>query len=90
MFPKAIITIPIAAIIIANQTFNKIFSFKNKKPNLNIIKNACKNIGKNKKAYALRFVLQEKNKTLDDKTINSIMNNLIKEFEKKLNAEIRK
>ena len=33
MFPKAIITIPIAAIIIANQTFNKIFSFKNKKPN---------------------------------------------------------
>ena len=33
MFPKAIIAIPIAAIIIANQTFNKIFSFKNKKPN---------------------------------------------------------
>ena len=49
-----------------------------------------KNIGKNKKAYALRFVLQEKNKTLDDKTISSIMNNLIIEFEKKLNAEIRK
>ena len=33
IFPKAIITIPIAAIIIANQTFNKIFSLKNKKPN---------------------------------------------------------
>ena len=49
-----------------------------------------KNIEKNKKAYALRFVLQEKNKTLDDKTISSIMNNLIIEFEKKLNAEIRK
>ena len=49
-----------------------------------------KNIGKNNKAYALRFVLQEKNKTLDDKIINSIMSNLIKEFEKKLNAEIRK
>ena len=48
------------------------------------------NIGKNKKAYALRFVLQEKNKTLDDKIISSIMNNLIKEFEIKLNAEIRK
>ena len=45
---------------------------------------------KNKKAYALRFVLQEKNKTLDDKIISSIMNNLIKEFEIKLNAEIRK
>ena len=33
IFPKAIITIPIAAINIASQTFNKIFSLKNKKPN---------------------------------------------------------
>ena len=31
--PNAIITMPIAATIIATQTFNVIFSFKNKKPN---------------------------------------------------------
>ena len=49
-----------------------------------------KNIGINKKAYALRFVLQDQNKTLDDKTINKIMNNLIQNFEVKLEAEIRK
>jgi phenylalanyl-tRNA synthetase beta chain len=48
------------------------------------------NIGNNKKAYALRFVLQDENKTLDDKTINNIMNNLIEDFEIKLKAEIRK
>ena len=49
-----------------------------------------KNIGINKKAYALRFVLQDQNKTLDDKSINKIMNNLIQDFEVKLEAEIRK
>ena len=38
----------------------------------------------------IESLLQEKNKTLDDKIISSIMNNLIKEFEIKLNAEIRK
>jgi len=35
-------------------------------------------------------VLQDENKTLDDKTINNIMNNLIEDFEIKLKAEIRK
>ena len=33
VFPKAIIIIPIVAIIIAIHTFIEIFSFKNKKPN---------------------------------------------------------
>ena len=48
------------------------------------------NIGKNKVAYALRFVLQDINKTLDEKTINGAMENLIGKFEKILGAEIRK
>ena len=38
MLPKAIIIIPTVAIKIATQTFNDIFSFKNKKPN-NAVKN---------------------------------------------------
>ena len=33
VFPRAIIIIPIVAIIIATQTLNEILSFKNKKPN---------------------------------------------------------
>ena len=41
VFPKAIIIIPIAAIIIANQTFIEIFSFKNKKPNKSCNKWHC-------------------------------------------------
>lgn len=47
-------------------------------------------IGKDKVAYSLRFILQDENKTLGEKEINSTMDNLIKAFEKKLNAEIRK
>ena len=37
VFPKAIIVIPITAIIIATQTFNETFSFKNKKPSKAVI-----------------------------------------------------
>ena len=48
------------------------------------------NIGENKVAYALRFVLQDINKTLEEKTINGAMENLIGKFEKILGAEIRK
>ena len=47
-------------------------------------------IGKDQVAYSLRFILQDENKTLGEKEINSTMENLIKVFEKKLNAEIRK
>ena len=63
----------------------------------NIIKNYSlydiyegENIGDKKIAYALRFVLQDVNKTLEEKTINSTMENLIRNFEKILGAEIRK
>ena len=37
VLPKAIMIIPMAAIIIAIQTFNEIFSFKNKKPSKAVI-----------------------------------------------------
>ncbi|GJM61926.1 phenylalanine--tRNA ligase subunit beta [Persicobacter diffluens] len=42
-----------------------------------------------KKAYALSFILQDKNKTLNDKVIDKTMNKLQSSFEKQLGAVIR-
>ena len=47
------------------------------------------NLGKNKKSYAISFILRDDLKTLTDKNIDKVMNNLIKTFEKELNAQIR-
>jgi len=47
-------------------------------------------IDKNKKAYALSFILQDKTKTLSDKVIDRTMQHLIKLFENELGAIIRK
>ncbi|HPP93530.1 MAG TPA: phenylalanine--tRNA ligase subunit beta [Bacteroidales bacterium] len=47
-------------------------------------------LGKDKKSYAVSFILQDEHKTLTDKQIDRIMNNLIKAFEKELGATIRK
>ncbi|MDO9340435.1 MAG: phenylalanine--tRNA ligase subunit beta [Bacteroidales bacterium] len=47
------------------------------------------NLGKNKKSYAVSFILRDDLKTLTDKNIDKVMNNLIKAFEKELNAQIR-
>lgn len=47
------------------------------------------NIEKDKKAYALSFILQDKNKTLTDKVIDRIMSRLMKKFESNLGAVIR-
>jgi len=47
-------------------------------------------LGKGKKSYAVSFILQDENKTLTDKQIERIMNNLINVFEKELGATIRK
>ncbi|MBC8054238.1 MAG: phenylalanine--tRNA ligase subunit beta [Sphingobacteriaceae bacterium] len=44
----------------------------------------------NKKSYALSFLLQDEEKTLTDKQIDSVMSRLISIFEKELGAEIRK
>jgi phenylalanyl-tRNA synthetase beta chain len=43
-----------------------------------------------KKSYALSFILQDEESTLNDKQIDAIMQKLILNFEKELNAEIRK
>ena len=48
------------------------------------------NIGKNKKAYALSFILQEKTKTLTDIIIDKTMERLMRAFKKELGAVIRK
>jgi len=47
-------------------------------------------IEKNKKSYAISFILQDEEKTLTDKQIDKVMDNLMKAFEEKLGAQIRK
>jgi phenylalanyl-tRNA synthetase beta chain len=46
-------------------------------------------LGINKKSYAVSFLLRDDLKTMTDKNIDRIMNNLIKAFETELNAQIR-
>ena len=46
-------------------------------------------LGNNKKSYAVSFILRDEMKTLTDKNIDKVMNNLIRAFEKELNAQIR-
>ena len=46
-------------------------------------------LGKNKKSYAVSFTLRDDLRTLTDKNIDKVMNNLISSFEKDLNAHIR-
>ncbi len=48
-----------------------------------------KNLGENKKSYAVSFILQDESKTLNDFQINKTMENLIAAFGKELNAQIR-
>ncbi|UII23457.1 phenylalanine--tRNA ligase subunit beta [Fulvivirga ligni] len=48
------------------------------------------NIGEDKKAYAISFTLEDKQKTLTDKVIDKTMTHLISLFENNLNAIIRK
>ncbi|TRX49218.1 phenylalanine--tRNA ligase subunit beta [Fulvivirga sp. M361] len=47
-------------------------------------------VGKDKKAYAMSFVLQDKEKTLTDKVIDRVMNKMMQAFENELGAIIRK
>ena len=46
-------------------------------------------LGKNKKSYAVSFILQDEKQTLKDKQIDKIMDKLIRTFKEKLGAEIR-
>ncbi|GGZ70926.1 phenylalanine--tRNA ligase subunit beta [Algibacter mikhailovii] len=48
-----------------------------------------KNLPKGKKSYAVSFLLQDENKTLNDKQIDKIMTKLQNNFEKQLGAELR-
>jgi phenylalanyl-tRNA synthetase beta chain len=46
-------------------------------------------LGLNKKSYAVSFILRDDLKTLTDKNIEKVMNNLINAFKKELDATIR-
>jgi phenylalanyl-tRNA synthetase beta chain len=46
-------------------------------------------IGTNKKSYAVSFILRDDLKTMTDKNIEKVMNNLIRAFENELGAKIR-
>lgn len=48
-----------------------------------------KNLPAGKKSYAVNFVLQDAEKTLNDKAIDSIMKKLIQNLTQQLNAELR-
>lgn len=47
-------------------------------------------LGENKKSVAYSLIFRDKNKTLSDEEINSIMETIISELEKQLGAELRK
>ncbi len=46
-------------------------------------------LGENKKSYAVSFIIQDETKTLKDKQIDKIMNKLVSNFKRELNAELR-
>lgn len=48
-----------------------------------------KNLPAGKKSYAVNFILQDENKTLNDKAIDAIMKKLIANLTKQLGAELR-
>lgn len=48
-----------------------------------------KNLPQGKKSYAVSFLLQDENQTLNDKQIEAVMNKLIKNFEQQLAATLR-
>lgn len=47
-------------------------------------------IEKDKKSYAVSFILQDENRTLTDDLIEKTINNLASVFEKRLGAQIRR
>ena len=48
-----------------------------------------KNLPEGKKSYAVSFILQDENKTLNDKQIDTIMNKIIANLQQKLEAQLR-
>ena len=49
-----------------------------------------KQLGANKKSYAVSFVFEDTSKTLKDKDIEKVMSKLIMTYENKLGATIRR
>lgn len=47
-------------------------------------------LGKGKKSYAVSYIFEDPTKTLKDKEIEKVMNTLIREYENKLGANIRR
>jgi len=87
----------LALVIDENVHFSQILVLVNK-ANSKILKNVSlfdiyrskEHLGENKKSYAVRFIFEDKSKTLKDKEIEKVMNHLTKQFEKELFATIRK
>ena len=48
-----------------------------------------KNLPEGKKSYAVNFILQDEQKTLNDKQIDAIMQKIIENLKQKLSAELR-
>ena len=48
-----------------------------------------KNLPDGKKSYAVNFILQDEQKTLNDKAIDAVMQKIIQNLKKQLNAELR-
>jgi phenylalanyl-tRNA synthetase beta chain len=48
-----------------------------------------KNLPEGKKSYAVNFILQDPDKTLNDKAIEAVMNKIIQNLKKQLGAELR-
>ena len=86
----------LSLVLDSSVTFEKIKAIINLKEFSGILKDinifdyyVGEKIEKDKKAYALSFILQNKTKTLTDKEIDRIMNRLRKKFEIELGAVIR-
>lgn len=71
---------------IANKVGKKLL----KKINLFDVYEDAERLGEGKKSYAVSFVFEDVTKTLKDKDVDKVMNNLIREYEGKLNAVIRR
>lgn len=77
-------------------TFEQVMEIANQREFSGLLKNinvfdyyVGEKIEKDKKAYALSFILQDKTKTLTDKVIDKFMNRLMNKFESDLGAIIR-
>jgi len=72
--------------LIANKVGKKILNSVNL---FDVYKNSDQ-LGKGKKSYAVSFTFEDQEKTLKDQEIDRLMNKLINEFERQLNASIRR